>query len=187
MERNGRLNMNWAAVGAIASTVIAVVAIGFSVLEFRSQRHATVKPFFWTKLLSYDDEKAIILRNDGEGPAVIKKATFTKEKNETNRMIDLFADIGIPIWEQFETVVRGEVVPPQGEMVLLKETLEHLQGQTDSKGRIIDKEEGLRILEDWQRQRSGIHIRVELTDIYGKSVKPFVDEITARPAPNPST
>jgi hypothetical protein len=165
--------MDWSAVSGIASAVIALAALTFSVQSFKAQQRwseknarANVRPFFWTKLQTYQDLKSIILRNDGVGPAVVTTATFTKNGRSTNRLVELF-DVPIPVWEMFTAVSPGRVVPPQGEIVLVKQSLNHLLGQG------IDASQGRDILKDWQSQRRGIEIRVEFEDIYGNAIQPY--------------
>lgn len=165
--------MDWAAVGAVVSAAVAVAALVLSVLVFRSQQRwaernawANVRPFFWMKLQTYVDLKSIILRNDGVGPAVITGATFTKDNKSTSRIVDLF-DLDIPYWETFTTISPGRVVPPRSEIVLVRQSLDHLEGQE------IDHTKGLAILKSWQDQRAGIHVRVEFKDIYDNAMKAY--------------
>ena len=165
--------VDWSAIGTMSSTIVAVAALFFSVLAFRSQQRwaernawANVRPFFWTKLQTYEDLKSIILRNDGVGPAVITRATFSRGEKSTSRIVDLF-DLDIPYWETFTSVSPGRVVPPEGEVVLLKQSLQHLRGQG------IDEAVGLARLAEWQAQRSGIHISIEFEDLYGNPMKKY--------------
>jgi hypothetical protein len=58
-------------------------------------------------------------------------------------------------------------VPPQKEIVLVKQSLNHLLGQG------IDASQGRDILKDWQSQRRGIEIRVEFEDLYGNAIQPY--------------
>jgi hypothetical protein len=159
--------VDWGAVAAVASAVVAVAALVFSVLSFRSQQRwaernarAAVKPFLWTKPQTYIDLKSIVLRNDGVGPAKITRATFTKGEKASSRVVDLF-DLHIPYLETFTGVSAGRVIPPQGEIMLLKQSLGHLEGQG------IKRNEGLALLQEWQSQRTGIHLSIEFEDIYG--------------------
>ena len=165
--------MDWAAIGSVASVVVAVAALAFSVLVFRSQQRwaernawANVRPFFWMRLETYVDLKSIILRNDGMGPAVISNAIFTKDSKSTSHIVELF-NLNIPYWETFVNISPGRVVPPQGEIVLVRQSLQHLQDQG------IEDTKGLAILEEWQAQRSGIHVRIEFADIYGNIIKAY--------------
>jgi hypothetical protein len=151
-----------------------LAALIFSLRSFRAQQkwseasaHASVKPFFWLKLQGYTDLKSVILIHDGAGPAVIASATFTTNGRSTDRLVDLI-DVDIPLWETFTGVSRQRVVPPQGEIVLLRQSLEHLVGQD------IDAETGLQIMEQIHEQRRGIQIGLEYEDIYTAFFPPIV-------------
>jgi hypothetical protein len=174
----------WVSFGAVGSMVVAVVALVFSIHESRAHRRwadqneqeqrrwadqnarDNVKPFFWTKLQTYVDLKSISLRNDGVGPAIITNATFTKNGRSTSRLVELF-DLDIPFWETYIGISPGRVVPPQGEIVLLRQSLQHLEGQG------IDRAKGLAILKSLQAQRKAIHLKIEFEDIYGKAMPAY--------------
>jgi hypothetical protein len=169
--------MDWSIVSSISSAVIALAALIFSVQSFRRQQQwseknarANVRPFFWLKLQNYTDLKSIILCNEGVGPAIITAAEFTKDGRSTSRLVDLM-DLEIPLWETFTGISRRRVVPPHGEVVLLRQSLGHLIDQG------IDADTGLHILERLQRQRRGIEIHIDLEDIYGNVLDPYHEVI----------
>jgi hypothetical protein len=165
--------VDWAAAGAVVSAIIAIAALAFSFVVFRAQQRwaeknawANVRPFFWTRIQTYVDLKSIILRNDGMGPAVITSAIFTKGGKSTSRLVELF-NLDIPYWETYAPISPGRVVPSQGEIVLIKQSLDHLRGQK------IERTKGLAILEELQTQQSGIHLRIEFEDIYGNAIQAY--------------
>jgi hypothetical protein len=102
--------MSGATVAAIASALIALMALLFSVVSFNRQQtraaaqqetaevlaKASVKPLLWIHPQRYLDRKALFLRNYGLGPAIIRSAEFTKEgRPSTHRIVELF-DIRLP-------------------------------------------------------------------------------------------
>jgi hypothetical protein len=110
--------------------VIALAALGFSILSFPAQQpraerdaRATVKPLLWIQSQVYVDLKTVRLMNDGIGPAIVRRAVFAKG-NKSNRLVDLF-DLPF-VWESFLPVRSGRVIPAQSEIVLVKESLSHL-------------------------------------------------------------
>jgi len=169
--------MDWSVVSGVASTVIALAALIFSLQSFRKQQQwidrnarANVRPFFWLKLQGYAELKSVILRNDGVGPAVITKAEFKKNGRSAIRLIDLI-DLDIPLWEHYTTLSRRRVVPPQGEVVLLRQSLNHLVDHG------VDAQRGLEILARLHAERRGIEIYIEFEDIYGNALEPYREVI----------
>lgn len=180
--------MTWATVAAVASALIALTALVFSVISFERQQRraaaqqamaealatASVKPLLWVHPQRYIDRKALFLRNYGLGPAIIREARFMRSSHSaTSRIVDLF-DLRLPheparsiVWETFSSVQPGRAIPAQGEMTLIKQSLEHLQGQS------IERSEGLRMLESWQEQRRGIRVLVHYEDILGNVMEPL--------------
>jgi hypothetical protein len=84
--------MSGATVAAIASALIALMALLFSVVSFNRQQtraapqqetaevlaKASVKPLLWIHPQRYLDRKALFLRNYGLGPAIIRSAEVGK-------------------------------------------------------------------------------------------------------------
>lgn len=156
----------------ISSILIAGFALIFSIVSFylhqkQVEKHATasVRPILRIKTLKYINKKAIILKNSGIGPAIIKYAIFKKNGYSTNEIVKLF-DLKIN-WETFLNLPNGTSINPQEEMTLILETKEHLmfQGYSDN--------EAINLLEEWQKQKSGININIEYEDIYGNSQEPL--------------
>jgi len=173
--------MTWPTIAAVASALIALAALVFSVISFQNQQaraaaqqRASIKPLLWIHPQRYRDRKALLLRNYGLGPAIIRRAGFMREGHAaTNRIVELF-DLRTPggpsrsiVWETFDTVERGRAIPAQGEIVLIRQSLEHLVGQG------IEESEGLRLLEAWQQQRTGIRVTIEYEDILGNTLEPL--------------
>jgi hypothetical protein len=167
--------MTWATVAAIASALIALLALVFSVVSFERQQaraavqqRASIKPLLWIHPERYVNRKALFLRNYGLGPAIICRAEFSKDGHTaTHRIVELF-DLPRPIlWETFDSVERGRALPAQGEITLVLQTLQHLVRQG------IDESEGLGLLETWQRQRQGIKVLIEYEDILGNKIEPL--------------
>jgi hypothetical protein len=167
--------MDWSALTGASSSVIALAALGFSVVTFRRQQaraerdaRAKVKPLLWIQSQTYVDLKSIRLMNYGIGPAVIRKATFSKGDEFSDRVVDLF-DLPIRRWEMFIPLKDGRAIPAQSEMTLVRQSLAHLVGEG------YPKDEALKILRDWQDQKKGISVRIEYEDILGNSMPPIVD------------
>jgi hypothetical protein len=179
--------MNWEAVSAVASTLIALAALVFSVVSFQRQQNraaeqqadaqalavASVKPLLWVHGQSFIDLKTILLRNYGLGPAVLRRVEFSKEGHPvTNRVADLF-DLRIPgeqskiFWETFDAIRQNRAIPAQGEIRLLWQSLGHLMGQG------VEELEGLALLAEWQEQRSGVRVFIEYEDILGNRLQPI--------------
>ncbi len=170
--------MTWGTIAAVASAVTAVAALVFSVVSFQRQQvraalqqRQSVKPLLWIHPHQYLDRKALFLRNYGLGPAIIRRAEFTRDGHVvTNRIVELF-DLrahGAPIvWETFDTVAPGRAIPADGQIILIRQSLEHLMGQ-------VEEAEGLRLLESWQQQRRGIRVFIDYEDILGNAIEPLV-------------
>lgn len=177
--------MNWEAVSAVASAIIALAALIFSVASFQRQQNrateqqaaaqalavAGVKPLLWVHGQSFINLKTILLRNYGLGPAILRRVEFSKEGHPvTNRVVDLF-DLSIPgqrsriIWETFDAIRENRAIPAQGEIKLLWQSLDHLTDQG------IGELEGLALLAEWQKQRSGIRVFIEYEDILGNTLE----------------
>lgn len=156
---------------SIASLMVALAALIFSILSFNRQQdraeihaRASVKPLLSIRSQTYTDLKSILLFNYGVGPAIIKKAEFRRgpEGPPTNSIVKLFAlDI---TWESFVNVVPNRAIPAEGEIVLIKQSLPHLQSQGFS------QDEALSLLHRWQQQKTGIVVRIEYEDIYGNKM-----------------
>lgn len=160
----------------VASLVVAFSALIFSIVSFNRQQdrvevhaRASVKPLLSIKSQTYKDLKSIQLFNYGLGPAIIKKAEFRRgtEGPPTNKIVELFAlDI---VWESFVNVVPDRAVPADGEIILIKQSLSHLQSQG------YTQEEALSLLRQWQQQKMGIVVRIEYEDIFGNQM-PMLEE-----------
>lgn len=166
--------MDWGAVSGVSSAVIALSALGFSIVSFNAQQkraerdaRAAVKPLLWVQSQVYEDLKSVRLANHGVGPAIIKLAIFEKGDKRSNRLVDLF-DLSIT-WETFIPLLAGRAIPAQSELLLVRESLTHLvnQGHTPPEARSI--------LRSWQAQKTGISVRIEYEDILGNPMEPLVD------------
>lgn len=172
--------MNWEAVTGISSVIVALAALVFSFLSFRSQQEradkyarASVKPLLSIKTQGFVDLKSIQVRNSGLGPAIVKKAEFRRASNDepTTKVVELFK-LNVRSWEFFVNLPPGRVIPAGDEMVLIKQSLGHLMAQG------YGENEGLRLLEEWKRQKRGILIHIEYEDIYGIEMKPLDEELS---------
>lgn len=162
--------MNWEIIGNVSNAVVALIALIFSVLSFRQQARATVKPLLRVRSQNYEDLKSIRLVNYGIGPAVIRKAEFRRPGGgPTNRIVDLFnLDI---VWESFVNVEPGRAIPAEGEVLLIKESVAHLRGLG------YDDEKALAILRQWRVQKTGILVRIEYEDIYGNPMDVYEETL----------
>lgn len=169
--------MTWGTIAAVASAATAVAALVFSVVSFQRQQaraafqqRASVKPLLWIHPHRYLDRKALHLRNYGLGPAIVRRAEFTRDGAATNRIVELFdlrTSDGPILWETFDNVAPGRAIPAQGQIILIRQSLQHLMNQG------IGEKEGLRLLESWQQQRQGIGVFIEYEDIFGNALEPL--------------
>jgi hypothetical protein len=169
--------MNFGDYIGIGSIFIAIIALGFSIYSFnkqqdRAEEHAkaTVKPLLSIKSQNYLDLKSIRLINYGVGPAIIRHIEFKhpSDGRTTNKIVELF-DLNI-VWESFVDIPKDRVIPAEGEVVLIKQSLEHLVKQG------IDNDDALMILRKWKSQKTGITIHIEYEDLYGNEMK-TIDQI----------
>jgi hypothetical protein len=180
--------MNWSAIAAVASAVIALSALGFSVVSFNRQQErareqqkaaealavASVKPFLWIEPLRYLDLKVVTIKNHGLGPAILRHTEFSRESGPpTNNMVELF-DLRDPrntskriVWERFDSIEDKRVLPVQGEIIAIRQSLKHLVAGG------INDEEGYALLREWQRQLGGIRLHIEYDDVLGNHQKPI--------------
>ena len=169
--------MNWNIISDNSSSIIALAALLFSIISFwkqqqRAKLHATasVKPILSIRSLKYLNLKAIELVNNGIGPAIIRKAIFSKDNISTNKIVELF-DLDI-IWETFLNIPAESIIPPQRQKVLIKQSARHLEKQN------YKPDDALSLLEEWQKQKSGIQVYIEYEDIYGNQMKPLQEILT---------
>lgn len=161
-----------------ASLIVALSALIFSVFSFRAQQRraeiharASVRPILSIKSQKYVDLKSIQLLNNGIGPAIIRKAEFWRYEQEkpTNQLVSLFSlDI---VWESFVNIPKARAIPAQGQIVLVKQSLAHLENQGFS------REEGIEILQTWQQQKSGIRVHIKYEDIFGNEQPPLEETL----------
>ena len=164
-------------VTGIASALIALAALGFSIYSFKSQQAraeqhavANVRPLLSMQSLNYVDHKAIKLMNYGLGPAIVKRAVFSKGGKSTDRIVDLF-QLDIARWERFQNLPTDRAVPAQAEIVLVEQTLAHLVNQGYSENHACT------LLSQWRAQKSGIEVYVEYQDIFGNNMEPLEDKL----------
>jgi hypothetical protein len=173
---------DWTAVAAITSAVIALIALGFSVVSFQRQTkaanevaHANVKPLLYIHRLRYKDHKALILRNHGLGPATIVEAAFSRTAEKTTHNIVKLFDLRHPdrpqariVWQTFDSVEPHRVIPRGGEIVLVRQSASHLMRVNK-----ISEPQALGLLCQWQEQRKGIHVHISYTDVLGQDMEPL--------------
>lgn len=161
-------------IASICSAIIAFAALIFSIVSFKRQQdradayaRAGVKPLLSIKSQKFGHLKSIRIVNYGVGPAVIKMAEFRRgpEGVPTNEIVDLF-NLNI-VWESFVNVPPNRAIPAEGEILLIKESLAHLLGLGHN------EKTALTILNQWQSQKTGIHVRIEYEDIYGNPMTPL--------------
>jgi|GEM_PF-2718461 len=170
--------MDWGLLLNDPSIAVAAAALVFSVLSFwrqqvRAERHAraSVKPLLQIKTQGYIDLKSIKIVNRGIGPAVIISAAFSRGDggDATSRIVELFnLDI---IWESYMNIPEGRAVPAEEEMVLVVQSARHLIANG------MKEESAIEILKEWQRQKSGIRVHVEYSDIYGNEMEPLAQTL----------
>jgi hypothetical protein len=167
---------------AIASVVVAVAALVFSVISFNRQQGRadeqqaraeklaidSVKPLLWIQGQNYTNLKSVQLRNHGLGPAVIKLARFERDGVSTDNLIDLFSVAGgTAAWVTYVNLPPKRVVAAGADISLIKQSLEHLlnQGVSDASA--------ARILDRIQETKKGIKVHIEYLDIFGNDIEPL--------------
>jgi hypothetical protein len=103
--------------------------------------------------------------NLGTGPAIIRRANFVKDANQSTRVVDLF-DLPV-VWDTFAPLQPKRAIPPQAHVALVKLTMEGLLGQ----GRT--PEEASTPLQEWRRQKTGIEVAIEYEDILGNGMEVY--------------
>jgi hypothetical protein len=170
--------------------VIALAALGFAIFSFgRQQTRAkqqqdqderfavsSVRPILRINSQNYVHLKSLSLHNHGLGPAIVKVARFDKAgRSSTSNIVDLFQPLlasashihGQLLWETYQNVWSGLVLPAQNGIVLIRESADHLINQGLSQ---LDAEDFLR---QWQDERRGIRVHIEYADIYGNEMEPL--------------
>lgn len=175
-------------IAALASVVVAVVALIFSVVSFnRQQARAeqqqlraeklaidSVKPLLWMQGRNYNNMKSIQLRNYGLGPAVIKLARFQKNQHDTNDMVELFAHLSTAVdlnirdvsWVTFVDLPSKRVLPPNCDVTLMEQSLDNLREQG------VSEQAGLELLRRIQKEKKGIKVYIEYLDTFGNEMEP---------------
>ena len=165
---------------AIASVVVAVAALIFSVKSFNRQQNRAdeqqaraeklardnAKPILWVEGLDYIDMKGVQLRNQGLGPAIIKMATFEKGGTSTDNLVDLFASLGGAAWVTYIRLPPKFAINEGASISLIRQSLENLRGQG------FKDRSGLNLLSRIQNERKGIRVRIEYLDIFGNEMEP---------------
>jgi hypothetical protein len=177
-------------ISAVASTLIALAALIFAVLSFRSQQAradkqqsqaekfdvSSVRPILRINAQNYVDLKSLQLCNHGLGPAILQNARFDKDGAcSTSNVVELFRHLfeaAAPsrdqlLWETFQNVWPGLVLPAQARIALIKESVEHLTGQG------MSRPDALELLQRWQDEKRGIGVHIEYADIYGNEMEPL--------------
>lgn len=173
-------------VTAVASAIIALAALFFSIASFRFQQRradqlakGNVKPKLWIISQGYKDLKSIQLWNHGVGPAIIKSAQFEKAGKRTDSIVELFkavnsgvrAQAGPIKWVRFVGLKSGRAIPAQGYITLVAQSLEYLQVQG------IDDDAARQLLDRWQAEKTGIEVTIEYEDILGNKMESFREEL----------
>jgi hypothetical protein len=161
--------MDW-----IASALIALVALGFSVFTFYKQQgraerlaRGNVKPILFIDRQRYPHLKSIILMNRGVGPAIIVAAQFTRNSRSTKKLVELFDR---DIWERFRVDLPvGYAIPPLGDVILAKASIEHL---VKEKG--YSETEAIDRLRQWQMEQNEVVVHIEYEDILGTRMVPLI-------------
>jgi hypothetical protein len=176
---------------ALASAVIALAALAFSAISFQRQQAqakrqqdraeeltmANVKPFLLIQSQTYQNLKSIRITNNGLGPAIIKLAEFRKPGGTpTDKIVELFDHLRKTeprwrMWERFVNVSQNSAIPVQGDLLLIKQSLEHLQKQG------VEEAVGLKLLSEWQKEKKGIEVYIEYEDIFGRKMEPLIDTL----------
>lgn len=158
---------NWDKLANISTATTALAALIFSASSFKIQQDqaeriaiANVKPLLQIHGERYTNLKSIQISNYGSGSAVISSASFCRPKKEcTNNIVELF-DLPV-IWDDYYNMPVKMVIPPQGNLVLVKLSLKNLKNNN------IEEDKALKILKEWQKQKSEITVRVIYKDILG--------------------
>ena len=158
---------SWDKLANISSAAIALAALVFSISSFKTQQDqaeriaiANVKPLLRIHGEKYMNLKSVQISNYGSGTAVITSASFCRPKKKcTNNIVELF-DLSVT-WDDYYNMPDGMAIPSQGNFVLVKLTLKNLKNKN------IKKDKALKILNEWQKQKSEITVRIKYKDILG--------------------
>ncbi len=155
----------------ISSSIIAFSALLFSIISFHMQQKkqdelqkASVKPMLTIKSLIYINKKSIEILNSGVGPAIIKDIRFYKNDKSYSNIVELF-ELGKITWDSFSYIPTGKVLNNSSKIVLVELSQENLM-----KSNKIKNKEALKILAEWQNQKSGITITIDYEDILGNKM-----------------
>jgi hypothetical protein len=171
---------------AVASAVIALAALAFSIFSFQRQQARTerfetkkVQPLLWIRSETKTDRKSIQLWNYGLGPAVITLAQFEKGDRRTHKIIELFDEVngaarspaGHIKWTRFVGLKPNRAIPAQDHITLVEQSLENLQSQG------VDEAAGRALLRRWMDAKKDIKVSIEYTDIFGNTMKTFKETL----------
>ena len=138
---------------------------------------ANVKPFLLIQSQTYESLKSTRITNNGLGPAIIKRAEFKKPGGTpTDKIVELFDYLRLAeprwrVWERFVNVSEKSAIPAQGDLLLIQQSLEHLQKQG------VEEEVGRKLLSEWQKTKKGIEVHIEYEDIFGRKMEPLIDTL----------
>lgn len=166
------MNIDWQVVSGVSSAVIAFTALWFSIFSFHTQQEradryqlASVRPILKVRTQKYINQKSILIINSGVGPAIIKKALFTRGEHSSNNVVELF-DLNV-VWDTYMNLPDDTALQQQENIELVKLTAVALEKGGKS------KDVALQILAQWQEQKEGIHMYIEYEDIYGNAQDPI--------------
>jgi hypothetical protein len=106
------------------------------------------------------------------GAAIITEVEFSRREQKTTDLVDLFQIRGQLKWEAIRRLPpSGVFVAPNETIDLVKLSAQHLQAQG------VSREEARSLLDQWQRQKSGIHVLFEYEDALGNHQPPCEDRL----------
>ncbi|SRR6266403_2258865 len=161
----------FSAFAALAAVIVAVCSerrnqkrFDEQLREARELAQANVKPLLTVSSQTYADLKSVRLTNRGIGSAVITKVEFSRGQRRTTDLVDLFQIKEEFSWETFRRLPKSRFfVAPNETIDLVKLSARHLHDQGVSEQRAAS------ILEQWQQQKSGIHVLLEYEDVLGNT------------------
>jgi hypothetical protein len=153
------------AVAAIASSVVAAVAIVVSIWALRIQRHHNVlslRPLPMIEVEDYEDRLAVTLKNDGPGPLTLKRIRVTADKTEKDSIIDWMPELPSDMfWRTFVgAIAHSRSIPANGHLRLVEFGGDHRD------------ERYVRHRDACRERLSRLSVAVDYTDVYGSLMAP---------------
>ncbi len=151
----------------ISSFIIAFCAFALSIYSICSQRkhnRLSFMPIPYVAFADYTDLIRVKIRNDGNGPLIIKNVTFTEINESLKRKDELYKLVPSPppglYWSDYSSGLK-RTIRPDAEVIFL---CLRPDSENDRDVEFRDKLRGY---------LSKLSISVEYTDVYGTKLGPY--------------